>query len=120
MMEDVAANLQSTLEETLSAERIKEIASWIIERAGAATSTGAYIIEVSEIAAAFNVTEEAIRSHEQDFLDEIDTREEVLSETWTEEDTDGRLTGFNVNLCGNYVCSLCQEKNYCDSCGVAH
>ena len=77
---------------------IKKIADYIIETSRNETTTGNYCLYFDEIAANMDgVTAEYIAANYEEIKDEIDTRPEILSETWPELEND-IIVGFDVNL----------------------
>ena len=75
---------------------IKQIVNWLIEIGTTNTSNGTWIVYYDEIASKFNVTEDWVREHREDIINELDSKEEILSETWGEEDD-----CFDMNFCLN-------------------
>lgn len=75
---------------------VKQIVDFMIEEGTTETNNGSWTIYYDEIENIFNVTKNWLYNHREDIIDELDSRKEILSETWGEEDE-----SFNMNFCLN-------------------
>lgn len=75
---------------------IKQIVNWLVEIGTTNTSNGTWVVYYDEIASKFDITEDWVHTHRDEIIDELDSREEILSETWGEEDG-----YFDMNFCLN-------------------
>ena len=75
---------------------IKQIVNWLVEIGTTNTSNGTWVVYYDEIASKFDITEDWVHTHRYEIIDELDSREEILSETWGEEDE-----SFDMNFCLN-------------------
>ena len=77
---------------------ISEIVDYIIKVGTENTSSGNWHIGYYELSEVFDfATPEYLRQHHDAILYEIDGREEILSETWTDYDGEGQPDGFDCN-----------------------
>ena len=86
---------------------LKNIVDYIITTSTQDTTSGNYCIYFEEITKAIpEATPEFLRANFEAIKDEIDTRPEILSETWEITEA-GELVGFDINLaldyCPNYI-----------------
>ena len=88
---------------------LKGLVDWMIKVGTEKTLYGNYIISYGDIESEFiyfdktsgrmyRLTKAILEANHEAILNEIDSREEILSETWNEYDGDN-LDGFNMNFC---------------------
>ena len=81
---------------------VKQIVDWMIVTGSGNTSSGNWHIDFDEIYNRFpGVTKEWVYDHIREICEEIDSREEIISETWLDE-KDGEWIGFDMNFCLAY------------------
>lgn len=83
-------------------ELIIEIVNYVISRGTQNTTNGSWIIYSDELQDMFNVSYLWLLENAEDIKEEIDSREEILTETWDEFNEDGKWDGFSCNFCGKY------------------
>lgn len=87
---------------------LKQIVDYMIKSGTEWTETGAYIFYHDELAKAFTLPVDWFRENHEAIKEEIDSRKEVLSETWDELDALGNPEGFDINFCLKY-CNIDEE-----------
>lgn len=87
---------------------IEKIINYIIKEGTENTTSGQWNIFVEDIESVFNIPYDYIYSIKEDIKDKLDTRKEILSETWDLFD-DNKWIGFDCNFCGVY-CIKWEEK----------
>lgn len=80
---------------------IEKIINYIIKEGIENTISGQWNIFVEDIESVFNIPYDYIYSIKEDIKDKLDTRKEILSETWDLFD-DNKWIGFDCNFCGVY------------------
>ena len=87
---------------------IQKIVDFMIKSGTEWTETGNYCFYYTELAHLFNQPAEWFLEHREEIKAEIDSRPEVLSETWDELDALGTPEGFDINFCLEY-CDIEEE-----------
>lgn len=77
--------------------KINRIVNWMIEEGTTETTTGNWHIGFSEIERIFNVSKEWCLNHHEDIKDELDSRNELISEVWEDIEND-EILGFDMNF----------------------
>lgn len=81
---------------------INKIVDYIIKEGTENTANGQWNIFVEDIESVFNISYNYIYNIKEDIKDELDIREEILSETWDLFDDNNKWIGFDCNFCGMY------------------
>ena len=90
--------------------KVPEIANYIVKKACEETTSGNYHVFFDDIAGFLKVDNPVERNRVLAFLtrefytitEELDSKEEILSETWESFDSEGNLIGFDLNLALDY------------------
>ena len=94
-------------------EKIKEIADFMIEYGTKHTYNGNYIFCIEYLVDVLNVTPEFVREHEEDILNELYSREEIVGEIWMERNDDFELMmfdlDFGIKYCPNIIHNPVEE-----------
>lgn len=78
---------------------IKIIVDYIIAVGTTNTTTGNWHMDYDELTEAFGfVSRDYLRQHHDQILDALNSRTEILSETWTDYDELGQPNGFDCNF----------------------
>ena len=82
---------------------ISKIVDYIIRIGTENTSSGNWHIEYEELSDAFDfATQDFLRRNHETICYELDGREEILSETWTDYDGECQPDGFDCNFALDY------------------
>lgn len=79
--------------------QLEQIVDYIIKQGTENTTTGNWHVEYKELSDSFDfATHDFLRRNHERICYELDGREEILSETWTDYDGTGQPDGFDCNF----------------------
>lgn len=87
---------------------VQKVVDYMITSGTAWTETGQYTFFHDELSNIFKMPVEWFQENHEAIKREIDSRPEVLSETWDELDACGKPEGFDINFALAY-CNIDEE-----------
>lgn len=80
----------------MTKKMIQDIADLLINVGTRKTTSGNYHVDFKDIASAMEIDKQEIIDAREDIMTEIDSREEIISETWLDFDENGVPDGFDM------------------------
>ena len=90
---------------------IKHIVDYMIKHGTENTTSGNYIFTVDELSEIFKLDSSFIIRHEEDILDELYSRNEILGEIWMDRDSDFVIESFDLNFGTDFCPNIEDDEN---------